>query len=139
MWQFEVTAHDTAARIVNPIVVFVMGCMVGLVIAGVTYLFFSRRMKRIATAYEGEVKRTKDELLILVLHQLHTPASGVKQYLGMLTSGIFGKLLSDQQTIAEKAYEANERQLQIINELLYVSKADVGQLVVESKELTLPA
>ena len=136
-WQFEVSGRDTASRLSSSIVLFVLGGVVSLLLSALTYWALYGRLRRITTEYEGEVKRTKDELLALASHQLRTPASGVKQYLGILTSGILGTLTHEQQSIAEKAYEANERQLQIINELLYVSKADAGQLVIEPKRFDL--
>ena len=52
----------------------------------------------------------------------------------MLKTGILGPLSIQQMAVAEKAYDANERQLQIINELLYVSKIDAGQLLIEPVE-----
>jgi signal transduction histidine kinase len=78
-------------------------------------------------------------LLALASHQLRTPASGVKQYLGLLNSGMLGELSSEQKSVTQKAYDANERQLEIINEMLYVSKADAGQLVIEPKTFNLTA
>lgn len=136
-WRLHVASRNLASRQIGPVVVFVLGGIVSLLVSGFTYWLLSRRIKRITTAYEGEVKRTKDELLALASHQLRTPASGVKQYLGILSSGVVGALSSEQQSVAKKAYEANERQLQIINELLYVSKADAGQLVIEPKQFDI--
>ena len=78
----------------------------------------------------AEVERTKDELLALASHQLRTPASGVKQYIGILTSGIVGSLTPAQQQIAEKAYAVNERQIEIVNQLLYVSKIEAGKVTL---------
>lgn len=136
-WQFEVSGIDSYARRLGPVVLFLLGAIVSLGIASTIYRVFAGRIRRIATVYEDEVQRTKDELLALTSHQLRTPASGVKQYIGILTSGIVGELTPDQKTIAEKAYDANERQLQIINELLYVSKADAGQLVLEPNRFNM--
>lgn len=136
-WQLSVAERDSVSNASSPIVLFLLGTAVSLLLSGLTYWLFYGRMRRITTEYEGEVKRTKDELLALASHQLRTPASGVKQYLGILNAGIFGTLTPEQRSVTEKAYEANERQLQIINELLYVSKADAGQLVIEPKRFDL--
>ncbi len=133
-WHISVRGNDSYTNTLSPVVLFILGGIVSLLLSGFTYWLLSSRIRRITKVYEGEVQRTKDELLALASHQLRTPASGVKQYIGMLTSGMMGELTSDQQMIAEKAYETNERQIQIINELLYVSKADAGQLVIEPKQ-----
>lgn len=138
-WQFDVSSRNSSSRLSSSIVLFVLGGVVSLLLSAFTYWTLFGRLKRITTEYEGEVKRTKDELLALASHQLRTPASGVKQYLGILNSGMLGSLTHEQQAVVEKAYEANERQLQIINELLYVSKADAGQLVIEPKHFNITA
>ena len=116
---------------------FILGVIMGLAISSGIYILLSYRVRRIKRMYESEVQRTKDELLALASHQLRTPASAVKQYLGILTAGIVGDLSADQRSIALKAEEANERQMNIINDLLYVSKADAGQLVIEPRRINL--
>ena len=104
--------------------------MLGFVIALTMLRTLLRRLEHVQRSYEHEVERTKDELLALASHQLRTPASGVKQYIGILTSGIVGPLTAAQQQIAEKAYNTNERQIEIINQLLYVSKIEAGKVTL---------
>jgi signal transduction histidine kinase len=70
----------------------------------------------------------KDEFISLASHQLRTPATAVKQYLGMLTHGYAGKLSEEQMTTLNLAYGNNERQLEIIEDLLRVAKADAGKV-----------
>lgn len=121
----------------QPWVIILLGSLIGALVAGIVYSMLYHRLSKVEEKYENEVQQSKDELLALASHQLRTPASGVKQYIGMLTSGIMGELSLEQKNIAEKAYETNERQLQIINELLYVSKIDAGQLVIEPRTINL--
>lgn len=114
---------------------------IGAVLSSLMSLYgFRATVKRLGIVeakYAQQVQQTKEELLALASHQLRTPASGVKQYLGILTSGMFGELTPEQASIAEKAYDANERQIRIVNELLYVSKADAGQLRMEFTNIDL--
>ena len=138
-WGVVVNGGASYTSLASPIVLFVLGGIVSLLLSILTYWIFIGRIKRLANVYEGEVKRTKEELLALASHQLRTPASGVKQYLGLLNSGMLGELSSEQKSVTQKAYDANERQLEIINEMLYVSKADAGQLVIEPKTFNLTA
>jgi signal transduction histidine kinase len=77
---------------------------------------------------QAEVQSAKDELLALASHQLRTPATGVKQYIGLLREGYAGELSEEQRTYLDKAYASNERQLGTINEMLVVAKADTGHL-----------
>ncbi len=74
------------------------------------------------------LEQAKDEFISIASHQLRTPATGVKQYVGMLLEGYVGKLTEKQQTLLTKAYESNERQLQIIDDLLKVARIDAGHI-----------
>lgn len=137
-WRVTVAGQSSAlSRFYGPLGLFVFGGIVSALIGLMAYAALISRLARVQEVYEEEVRRSKDELLALASHQLRTPASGVKQYVGMLTSGMMGPLTREQQGIAEKAYEVNERQIQIINELLYVSKADAGELMIEPTETDL--
>ena len=71
---------------------------------------------------------SKDEFISLASHQLRTPATGVKQYVGMLLEGMAGELRADQLELLKSAYESNERQLRIISELLKVAQVDAGKI-----------
>lgn len=78
---------------------------------------------------------TKDEFIALASHQLRTPATGVKQYLGMLLEGYMGPLSATQRDFVQKAYDNNERQLGTINDLLQVAQIDANKIVLH-QELT---
>jgi two-component system CheB/CheR fusion protein len=73
----------------------------------------------------------KDEFISLASHQLRTPATVVKQYVGMLTHGYAGKMSKDQEGMLNVAYANNESQLEIIEDLLGVAKADAGEVYLE--------
>ncbi len=138
-WMADISSNEMYSRKIGPSVIATTGALLSFLLAGLVYGLFSRRIRHVRQALESEVKRTKDELLALASHQLRTPASGVKQYIGILTSGIVGELNDQQQQIAQKAYDTNERQLRIINDMLYVSRLEAGQLVLEFAELNLTA
>ena len=84
-----------------------------------------------------EINRAKDEFISLASHQLRTPATGVKQYIGMLLEGFMGDISEAQRGILTKAYESNERQLQIVSDLLKVAQVDAGKVVLRRKETSL--
>ena len=70
------------------------------------------------------INRTKDEFIGMASHQLRTPATAVKQYLGLLIDGFCGLLSVEQKKFAEIAYNSNERELVTINELLKTAQID---------------
>lgn len=132
--QWRIKLHDkdsTLNRLLSPLLTMALGTLTSITAAAILYILMRRRLDRVRATYDQALQRTKDELLALASHQLRTPASGVKQYIGLLVQGFMGKLTPQQHEIAVKAYDANERQLEIINQLLYVSKADAGQLHME--------
>ncbi len=57
-----------------------------------------------------ELNQAKDEFIAVASHQLRTPASGVKQYLGILLTGLAGDLSKKQLRVIEKAYKSNEKE-----------------------------
>ena len=81
-----------------------------------------------------ELNQAKDEFISVASHQLRTPATGVKQYIGMLLDGMFGELTEPQRTILSKAYESNERQLKIVSDLLKVARVDAGKIILKETE-----
>lgn len=84
-----------------------------------------------------EVNRAKDEFISLASHQLRTPATGVKQYLGMVLEGFAGKLTLRQTEMLDKAYQSNERQLQIVADLLRVAQVDAGKVQLRRDDVDL--
>lgn len=86
-----------------------------------------------------EVNAAKDEFISLASHQLRTPATGVKQFIGMLLDEYFGKVTAEQRSILEYAYESNERQLEVINDLLKVAQVDAGKLVLSKQKTDVAA
>lgn len=92
-----------------------------------------RRANDILREQQRELERlnlTKDEFISLASHQLRTPATGVKQFLGMLLEGFVGDVDSTQLKYIAKAYESNEHQIEIVNNLLKVAQIDAGKVVL---------
>lgn len=87
--------------------------------------------------YLIELNQAKDEFISVASHQLRTPATGVKQYVGMLLEGMFGDMTDSQKSILSKAYESNERQLKIVSDLLKVARVDAGKVVLRKAETDL--
>lgn len=121
----------------RPISSLILGIMLSFLLSGFVLTLLIARTRVLAHSKQLEVQSAKDELLSLASHQLRTPATSVKQYIGMALEGFAGKLSKQQKNLLEKAYESNERQLSIINEILYVAKIDAKGIVLTPRRLNL--
>jgi PAS domain S-box-containing protein len=77
------------------------------------------------------LNQAKDEFISLASHQLRTPATGVKQYLGMILQGFAGDISPKTLEFVRKAYASNERQIALVNDLLRVAQVDAGRIVLQ--------
>ncbi len=71
-----------------------------------------------------KLNKSKDEFISIASHQLRTPATTVKQYVAMMLDELGGPVNEKQKQLLQKAYDSNERQLTIINNLLKVAQID---------------
>lgn len=86
---------------------------------------------------EIELENSKNEFISIASHQLRTPATAVKQYIGMLMQGYCGDLEDAQLKMLKTAYESNERQLTIVNDLLKAAKAEADQVKPVKEDVDL--
>jgi two-component system sensor histidine kinase/response regulator len=84
-----------------------------------------------------EINRSKDEFIALASHQLRTPATAVKQYIGMILEGYAGDITAEQEKFLRAAYESNERQIQVVNDILRVAKLDLKKIVLKKAKTNL--
>jgi PAS domain S-box-containing protein len=73
---------------------------------------------------------SKDEFISLASHQLRTPATSIKQHLGMIIEGFLGDPHPLHLSFIQKAYDSNDHQLAIVNSLLKVAQIDAGKVVL---------
>lgn len=122
-----------------PQILVFAGLLVGMIIAGVSGYMLRNRYRRLTLEKEQAVNFAKDELLSLASHQLRTPATGVKQYLGMVLQGFAGDLNEQQRIYLERAYASNNRQLHVINDILHMAKIEAGRIVLSEREFNIAA
>ncbi|HSD55991.1 MAG TPA: CHASE domain-containing protein, partial [Candidatus Saccharimonadales bacterium] len=113
------------------------GILTCVFFAGLVWYLITDRERKYARQKQEEVQTAKDDLLSLASHQLRTPATVVKQYVGMLLQGYAGQLSQQQMDMLDSAYESNERQLEIINQLLYVARMDAGRIKLKREKTDL--
>lgn len=101
------------------------------------YALQRKQIERQRLQHLMDLNRSKDEFISIASHQLRTPATAVKQYLGMLLEGFVGDIEPRQRMMVTKAYENNERQLRIVSDLLKVAQVDAGQVMLKKEEVSL--
>lgn len=79
----------------------------------------------------------KDEFISVASHQLRTPATVSKQYMALLREGYAGELTTNQLQYLQIAYESNETQLSILNNLLKTAQLDTTGLALRKKKMSL--
>lgn len=74
-----------------------------------------------------ELDRLKSDFISVAAHQLRTPLSGVKWVLKLLLDGDLGPINEDQNGMLKRGYETNEKMIQLVNDLLNVSRIENGK------------
>jgi len=82
-----------------------------------------------------EINAAKDDFIALASHQLRTPATAVKQYLGIILEGYAGDVEVEQRHYLQTAYDSNERELTIINDLLKTAQLDTHGFALQPKQI----
>lgn len=86
---------------------------------------------------EREIDRMKSEFISIAAHQLRTPLSAVKWVLKMIMDGDMGKITPEQKKYLGKGYESNERMINLVNDLLSVSRIEEGRFLYEFEMVDL--
>lgn len=138
-YQFNVGSVLSPVQRYAPLFALLFGLTMAIAFPSLLHILIRSRQNAVRLANEREIKKAQDELLSLASHQLRTPATATKQYLGMVLQGFMGTVAKQQIGFLQKAYDSNERQLRIINDILHVAKLDAGRIVPSKKEFDITA
>lgn len=88
---------------------------------------------RVANRHLKELDHAKDEFISMASHQLRTPLTTIKGYLSMMLEGDAGKLTSAQKDFVGYAFGSSERMVNLISDLLNVSRLSAGRFLIQTK------
>lgn len=90
----------------------------------------AERTKELTVANERlrELDQAKSEFVSVAAHQLRTPLSAVKWTLSLLVEENSENLTAAQKGLLLKGYEGNERTINLINEMLMVTRIESGKI-----------
>jgi len=67
---------------------------------------------------------TKSDIVSVGAHQIRTSLSALKWIIKMFLDGDLGKLTTEQENLMRKAYESNDRAINVVSELLLMNKSE---------------
>ena len=77
--------------------------------------------------------------LSMTAHDLKAPLSSVQTYFGVMLGGFVGEMDEKQKNILERCSTRITELLQLINDLLDISKVEAGQVITEMQEVSTKA
>lgn len=95
---------------------------------------------KVANEQLKDLDKLKDEFLSIASHDLRTPMTAIKGYLWMALHGKAGEIVNPQlKRYLDISYASAERMIQLINDLLNVSRIKAGRVQMLFEEMDLKA
>ena len=88
---------------------------------------------------EKEIDKAKSEFVSLASHQLRTPLTAINWYIEMLQDKDVGVLNDKQKEYFLEIYKGSRRMVDLLNDLLNVSRLETGRLKIEPVPTDLKA
>ncbi|MBI4359144.1 MAG: hypothetical protein HY577_00950 [Candidatus Nealsonbacteria bacterium] len=116
---------------------------IGLIVFGIllikNFLRETELKDKLQIAYADlkKLDEAKSEFLSIASHQLRTPLSAIKGYISMILEGTYGELGEKTKTPLKNVYQANERLIKLVNDLLNLSRIEAGRVELEMEKTSL--
>ncbi len=87
--------------------------------------------------HEKEIEEIRTDLISIASHQLRTPLSEIKGLISLLDDNIAGTLNPKQKEYMKLLTVANERMINLVNDLLNISRIEQGRLQLNFQPVNL--
>jgi signal transduction histidine kinase len=84
-----------------------------------------------------EANMAKSRFLANVSHELRTPLNAIVGYNALALSGLYGEVTPELRGAHDRIRTAADHLLRVLNDVLDLSKIEVGRMEVEAREVTL--
>jgi len=78
--------------------------------------------------YQRQLDKMKDEFVSVASHELRTPMTAIKGLLSMIFEGDFGQINNDLKDPLKDVATSTERLIELVNDMLDVSRIESGRL-----------
>jgi signal transduction histidine kinase len=85
-----------------------------------------------------QLDNSKSEFISIASHQLRTPLTAIKGFVSMLLEGSYGKVEPKQEEALNKTYTSTERLINLVEDLLNISRMESGRMEFKFAPATMP-
>ncbi len=85
------------------------------------------------------LEELKEEFVFIAAHELRTPVAAMKGYLSLIRDGITGPITDKTKEFIQNVIHANDRLVQLVNDLLEVSRSEAGRLTIKVSPIDIVA
>lgn len=86
---------------------------------------------------ERQIDKAKTEFVSIASHQFRTPLSAMSWYIEMLLAGDAGSINEEQKKYLQEISTGNKRMVNLVDDLLNVSRLDMGEFVLDISQFNL--
>lgn len=89
------------------------------------------------TAGLRRLEELKEEFIFVAAHELRTPVVAIKGYLALVLDGTTGEVGEKTREFIQKVIRSNDRLIQLVDDLLEVSRSEAGRLKIEVSSIDI--
>jgi PAS domain S-box-containing protein len=81
---------------------------------------------------------TRSRFYASMSHELRTPINAILGYTSLMLDGIFGEMNEDQRSSAERTFAAANHLMELVNDILDLSKVEAGKMELKLEPVVFP-